>query len=461
MEAAVMAELELQKLQELVRKLELQNEQLRARAITAPPSRACRCFPEDEPFPYFRPHSAAEEDEEEEDDDNEEELMLLDLETLSPSAQSEETWLYVCPRAPPWSASPLSAVQWCRRVLDQQQPEMETPRHSLCQSVSRWRSAFSSPASPAVAGVSPLCTSSPSNPCAPDRAGCSVFPQSSVDSGVCVSALDAGSVPLDSHYKLQDLTDVQVMARLQEESLRQDFASSSSSSSSNKRRSFQCGNHSTSHDDDDDDDDDEEYAQLPPPQPRLQQRSLPHSHTFSSIRDWRRSSSAALQTHTHSQTSSSADTLRRSMPDLLTAVSLTPALNSVSIRSSQSFESSSALMRTCIPAPGHLQTRVQSVGNFSSRPQLKATAYVSPTIKGSSCSSSPSGPQCVSSGVPKASAASQIPSRSGLPRPASFIAAGSNPRSKLSTPVRSLLTPPKSLAPLSALRDGHWRDGCY
>ncbi|NP_001120945.1 uncharacterized protein LOC100151758 [Danio rerio] len=252
------------------------------------------------------------------------------------------------------------------------------------------------------------------------------------------------------------------MARLQEESLRQDFASSSSSSSSNNHRRFQCGNHSASHDDEDEDDedDDEEYAQLPPPQPRLQQRSLPHSHTFSNIREWRRSSSAALQTHTHSQ-SSSADSLRRSMPDLLTAVSLTPALNSVSIRSSQSFESSSALMRTCIPAPGHLQTRVQSVGNFSSRPQLKATAYVSPTIKSSSCSSSPSGPQCVSGSVPKASAASQIPSRSGLPRPASFIAAGSNPRSKLSTPVRSVLTPPKNLAPLSALRDGHWRDGCY
>lgn len=27
--------------------------------------------------------------------------------------------------------------------------------------------------------------------------------------------------------------------------------------------------------------------------------------------------------------------------------------------------------------------------------------------------------------------------------------------------VRSLLTPPKSLAALSTLRDGSWKDGCY
>lgn len=40
----------------------------------------------------------------------------------------------------------------------------------------------------------------------------------------------------------------------------------------------------------DDEEDDEDYGFLPPPQPRLTR--LPHSHTFSSIREWRRSTSS-------------------------------------------------------------------------------------------------------------------------------------------------------------------------
>ncbi|XP_051753950.1 SLAIN motif-containing protein 1-like isoform X1 [Ctenopharyngodon idella] len=517
MMADVRAELEVQKLQELVRKLERQNEQLRTRANIVPPSPAClragsccipspapslacQYFPPDDPFPYFQPHSAADEDDEDDEEDDEprallDELMLLDLETVSPSGESEETWLYVSPSSHLWSGAGLNALQWCRHVLDQ----METSRNSLCprlEPVSRWRSGFSSPAVPRarVVGVSPLCTSSPScKPCAPlpsstcERAGRSVrrsvFAQASVDSDVSVSELDDDSVTLG--YKLQDLTDVQVMARLQEESLRQDFATTSSSSSNNRRSasfSFQFGPRSDSHLDEEEEDEDEDYGQLPPPQPRLSragalQRGLPHSHTFSSIRDWRSSSTSpcsAAQTQTPAQTPASEthglrsssveyeNKLRRSMPNLLSApMPSVPAPVSPSMRSSQSFDSPGALTRlqTCIPAPGQLQTRVQSVGNFSSRQTLKATAYVSPTIKGPAASV-----QCVSgSGIPQPGKASvsQIPARSGLPRPASFIASGSGPRSKLTAPVRSLLTPPKSLATLSALRDGSWRDGCY
>lgn len=39
-----------------------------------------------------------------------------------------------------------------------------------------------------------------------------------------------------------------------------------------------------------DEEDDEDYGFLPPPPPRLTR--LPHSHTFSSIREWRRSTSS-------------------------------------------------------------------------------------------------------------------------------------------------------------------------
>uniref|UniRef100_A0A8C1L0U9 SLAIN motif family, member 1b n=1 Tax=Cyprinus carpio TaxID=7962 RepID=A0A8C1L0U9_CYPCA len=274
-----------------------------------------------------------------------------------------------------------------------------------------------------------------------------------MDSDVSVAAVSLG-------HKLQDLTDVQVMARLQEESLRQDYASTSCSV--NRRSasfSFQFSQRSDSHLDEEEEED-EDYGQLPPPQPRLSragplQRSLPHSHTFSSIRDW---TQTQTQTPEHCRDTqpglrNSSDQLRRSMPNLLVCA----ALSSVSVKNSQSFDSSGAL-QSSIPALAQLQNRVQSVGSFSSRQPLKATAYVSPTVKGPSpMTSSVSLQSLTVTGVPKAAAGS----RSGLPRPSSFISAGSGPRAKLSAPLRSLLPPPKSLATLSTLRDGSWRHGCY
>ncbi len=82
MMADARAELQVQRLQELVRRLERQNEQLRS----------SRCIPPD-PFPCFQPHSAAED--EDEDDEEEprallDELALLDLQ--SASGESDETW---------------------------------------------------------------------------------------------------------------------------------------------------------------------------------------------------------------------------------------------------------------------------------------------------------------------------------------------------------------------------------
>ncbi|XP_053733015.1 SLAIN motif-containing protein 1a isoform X1 [Synchiropus splendidus] len=600
------AELEVLKLQELVRKLERQNEQLRTRANavnncsvtpllqtsllslgspgetfaskypicsptqTHPGSRGARS-PAEEPIAYFQPSSASPEAAAEEEIDAPDaatvldELEDLDLDAVLPVGEAD-CWLYESSKAKLQGERGLSPLQWCRQVLDRPGPEVELARMTLCHRLDqakRWRSVSSvrpyscieglstiscpvlpysksaalteSPASPSglsvlqpPPSVRPSCGLSDRTPTFLSnsnmgRRHAAVSPQSSVDSEAGVSELEEDSISMS--YKLQDMTDVEVMARLQEESLRQDCASTSASAS-RRSSSFSLNSLRRSEMDlEEEDEDDEGYDQLPPPQPRLfrtgsmQHGSLRHSHTFSSIRDCRRSSASSqfslsglsgyssgssfgLNAETPASYRSSADKLRRSMPNLIRAPSM-PTVPAVecptspvnppshgpsslpmmsSLRTSQSFDSSNGLIRlqSSIPSPGQLTQRVQSVGNFPStpRPQLKATAYVSPTVlqgpttlsTSTSLNSIPSSsvpPQPLKPSVSLApqpvkgsSSQSSIP-RSSLPRPASFVGISGVLRpSKLAQP-RSLLTPPKSLTALSALRDASWKDGCY
>ncbi|XP_028250133.1 SLAIN motif-containing protein 1a [Parambassis ranga] len=620
------AELEVLKLQELVRKLEKQNEQLRTRAnavnnrsigpaplrtalslsclrggadsfsckydISSPTqSRPCVPAPRgpaEEPFAYFQASSVSpgddaaveEEEEEEEEEDSSaagdatvlDEVDVLDLNVVLPVG-TPESWLYVSPRAKLQAESILSPLQWCRQVLDHPGPEVAlarmTFRHRIDQA-KRWRgvspvrpyscveglSTLSCPVLPyskSAALTEPPASLPSSGQSPPLRASCSlsdraptflsnstlhnvgrqhaaITPQSSVDSDVGVSELEEDSISMS--YKLQDMTDVEVMARLQEESLRQDYASTSATAAASRRNSiFSLHSLRRSEMDLEEEDEEEEegYDQLPPPQPPLfrtgsmQRGSLPHSHTFSSIRDCRRSTAtpqfslsglsqysgpSSLITETQSAYRNSTDKLRRSMPNLIRAPSM-PSVPSVpclaspvnppshgpsslpamsSLRTSQSFDSSNGLARlqSSIPSPGQLSQRVQSVGNFPTTPRhpLKATAYVSPTVQQGptatslststslhSISSSTALPQPLK---PSSSSSSLLPQvlktntnqsgvpRSSLPRPASFVGTSGLPRaSKITQPTRSLLTPPKSLAALSALRDASWKDGCY
>ncbi|KAM5277977.1 SLAIN motif-containing protein 1 isoform 7-T7 [Hipposideros larvatus] len=317
-------------------------------------------------------------------------------------------------------------------------------------------------------------------------------------------------------YKLQDLTDVQIMARLQEESLRQDYASTSASVSRHSSSvSLNSGKKGTCSDQEFDRfslEDEEEFDHLPPPQPRLPrcspfQRGIPHSQTFSSIRECRRSpSSQYFPSNTYQQpqyyspqaqtpdqqpnrtngggegcprggTSVLTDKLRRSMPNLARMPSTTTVSSGVSspvtVRNSQSFDSSLhgagngiSRVQSCIPSPGQLQHRIHSVGHFpvSVRQPLKATAYVSPTVQGSSNMPLSNGlPLYSNTGIPtpNKATASGIMGRSALPRPSLAINGSNLPRSKIAQPVRSFLQPPKPLSSLSTLRDGNWRDGCY
>ncbi|XP_039193620.1 SLAIN motif-containing protein 1 isoform X3 [Crotalus tigris] len=310
-------------------------------------------------------------------------------------------------------------------------------------------------------------------------------------------------------YKLQDLTDVQIMARLQEESLRQDYASTSTSVSRNSSSvSLPLIKKGTSGDQEFDRyslEDEEEFDHLPPPQPRLTrcspfQKGIPHSQTFSNIRDCRRSPISPYFPYSNNSqqqpfcspqppnllesqsTKINGDKLRRSMPNLARMPStLTVNTNSSpasSVRNSLSFDSNLhgasngvSRMQSCIPSPGQLQHRVHSVGHFpiSARQPLKAMAYVSPTVQGSNSGSglalpSSSSLQMHSSTgipVPNKTANTSIVTRSSLPRPSLAIGGSSIPRSKIAQPIRSFLQPPKPLSSFTTLRDGNWRDGCY
>ncbi|XP_041438367.1 SLAIN motif-containing protein 1 isoform X4 [Xenopus laevis] len=400
------------------------------------------------------------------------EVEILDLEDGYCSG-NEDTWLYVSPTKNPRTfGSPLSPMQWCRHVLDNPSPEIEAAKRSLCF---RLEQGYN------------LKTSQLSR-------------QSSVDSELSATEPEDDSISMG--YKLQDLTDVQIMARLQEESLRQDIATTSTCSSVSRARpsfSLYSGKKLSCSSDQDSDrysveDDDEDFDHLPPPQPRLSrcsplQRGLSHSQTFSSIRECRKSPSSQFvngyqqynyspqpQTPEQSQSRTNADKLRRSMPNLarMPCTNNSPVVSMASVRNSQSFDSNLhgaangvSRMQSSIPSPGQLQQRVHSLGHFpvSVRPPLKATAYVSPTVQGGSCIPSSTSLQSLSSSgipMPNKTASAVTVGRSALPRPALSTANGSSiPRSKIAQPQRSFLQPPKTLSSLSTLRDGNWRDGCY
>uniref|UniRef100_A0A8C2BBF9 SLAIN motif family, member 1a n=1 Tax=Cyprinus carpio TaxID=7962 RepID=A0A8C2BBF9_CYPCA len=564
------AELEVRKLQELVRKLERQNEQLRTRANLANsctssarlgPDTGNHCLSpsyspsfglSEEHYPYFDPQSVTGADED--DATVLDEVEVLDLHDVLPiDGESDYSWLYVSLKAKLFPHLLLSPLQWCRHVLDNPRPEVELAKRSLCHQLDqakRWRGVLSSSAlySP-VDGLSSLssCSKPFTKPALTEQTdlpspnhqksltgrNCSsltersptflyhmathsnshwqrpLSPQSSIDSELSVSELEDDTISMS--YKLQDMTDVEVMARLQEESLRQEYASTAATAT---RRSASFSVHTGARRSmrseaelEEEEEEEEEYDQLSAPQPRLfrtssMQRSTSHSQSLSSMKECRRSPSTPQylnslsyqQLHMPNLSSSAAtetqsyrantDKLRRSMPNLLRAPSI-PSVISVPnvpaptahvatsssslslLRNSQSFDSHSGLtkIQSAIPSPGQLQQRVQSVGNFSTRPPLKATAYVSPTIQ-----SATTMPSSVSlSSIPSSSSSSSsIPlprldssSRSALPRPASFVGTSGASRSKIAQPIRSLLTPPKSVSALSALRDGSWRDGCY
>ncbi|XP_062916770.1 SLAIN motif-containing protein-like isoform X2 [Mobula hypostoma] len=491
------ADKEVKKLQDLVRKLELQNEQLRIRSGRGakagidigqlpPPGRAAAptgCVGDGLDVPlspgdpllneyealfagdgtvtgcWLRSQDGA--DEQQQSVFLEEDVLDLDPD---PSAVEEDSWLYVSPKKTATTDRDhkvQNPLKWCRQVLDHPSPETEAACRSLmCRLDQGYPSIHSALSS-----------------------------QSSID-----SELSTSDDSISMGYKLQDLTDVQIMARLQEESLRQDYASSSASasrrSSSASLNSLRRGTYSDQEFDTYSLDDEDEYDYS------LSQRSM---HRYSpSPRNSPRSQSpvrgaaipgrvrpsrrclqgrvSELMNYTKNQ-----EEMRRSMPNL----AKTGIRCSDSGRSSRSFESNLQMPNSRIsrlqqspagPPTGKLrftgngnQTSfsnrqpVKAIANSNSplttRHSVKPTGYPgsastvrriqSPTCSGTSTGIASTGRSSSSAPVPRS-----IPTRSRVTCTATTTVS----KSKLLQPARRTLQLPKAH---STVTEEKWKEGCY
>ncbi|NXN37608.1 SLAIL protein, partial [Rhinoptilus africanus] len=293
------------------------------------------------------------------------EVKVLELENCN---EEENSWLYVSPRKSTADQKTDSPLKWCRQVLGNPSPETEaacrTLLNRLDQGYLSMHSALSS--------------------------------QSSVD-----SELSTSDDSISMGYKLQDLTDVQVMARLQEESLRQDCASSSASvsrrSSSASLHSLRRGTYSDQEFDtyslEDEDDYDcslsyrsaHRYSPSPLSSPRCQSPSSTADYGRSSttrIRPPRRSVQSPMQDRL--KYANSEEEMRHSMPNL--ARTSLRALESV--RSSRSLESDLQVPSSRIP-----RTQQRSGGLAPNKLRYSSSAGQSPLtvrqpLKAGSCTNS-------------------------------------------------------------------------
>uniref|UniRef100_A0A4W5PZB1 SLAIN motif family, member 2 n=1 Tax=Hucho hucho TaxID=62062 RepID=A0A4W5PZB1_9TELE len=452
------------------------------------------------------------------------EVEILDLEDMDCLNEDQDSWLYEAKLNSPLQKA-LSPIVWCRQALDNPSPDMESAKRSLIHrlditmSANKRRSLYGSPYSPQVNYGSPYCTNTANSPYSSgfnspsstpsrvpivrqqlmppvnqahqqqrggsverERNPPAVSPQSSIDSELSTSEMDEDSVGSSTTYKLNDVTDVQILARMQEESLRQDYAAtasrrSSGSSCHSLRRSTFSDQELDAHSLEDDEEAVHPAFHIPSnrfspsprhsphasprnsPRSRSPARSLEYSHPHSRgspqpIISRLQAPRHSLQSHPPQDLQTNVvkneEKLRRSLPNLTR--SNVAQQGPEPVKNSRSFESNlqvpnggsprhQAVSQSAIPSPSKLRTPA-TPSPLALRQPVKATS-----TPGSGAS------------TPTRSLG---PARSGLPRPSAGGGGGGGipvPRSKLAQPVRRSLPAPRTY---NGGREGdNWREGCY
>nr|XP_054586568.1 SLAIN motif-containing protein-like [Nothobranchius furzeri] len=151
------------------------------------------------------------------DDDLQSALDLVEILDIDDNTEDEESWLYE-PQNKPLFEEKQSALRWCRHVLDNPSPEMEAARRGLMKKLdqkSRYDFRDHAAAFHHCPGKSVSSCGNPT-PVSP----------SLTDSGYLNhNGPNLPNDPITTGYRLQDITDVHIMARIQENSLRQEYVS--------------------------------------------------------------------------------------------------------------------------------------------------------------------------------------------------------------------------------------------
>ncbi|XP_034037205.1 SLAIN motif-containing protein-like isoform X1 [Thalassophryne amazonica] len=424
------------------------------------------------------------------------EVDVLDLEEEYAEVEDEDTWLYVSPKKQIADPGPESPLKWCRKVLDHRSPETEMACRTLISRLdqsARWKNTHHCPSAEAGSGlISPgyhkstnksLLTCGSSGVRSIQSA---LSSQSSIDSEVSTS-----DDSISMGYKLQDLTDVQIMARLQEESLRQDYASSSTSASRrSSTASLQSLRRGGTYSDQEFDsyslEDEDEYSSQPHPRHRFTPSPLGSprclSPSTSNHSQEYRSRLGTPRTRTPRRSlqgpspellkfAKSEEELRHSMPNLAPRTSLRSL---EAVRNSRSME---ANLQSSGNRMSHL-THSPSTGMACSRPRSNGQSPLSlrTPVKAVTPVGSMAAARKPSRGLPIIQTPPAIATRRG-PSLGSAIggacqsgrgsAAAGRPvtgrgQTVPSASTRSKLSqPPRRSMGMTKISDESWKDGCY